>query len=244
MSLMGTLAKVAVGVAVAKGMKKVLRGGQQTGQSPMGGGLGSILGQIAGGGSSAGGLGGLLGGLAGGGASGSKLDGMLGSVLGNSQAQGGGLGGLLESLGGGQQQGGFGDRVNQSIENFGQDTQTQKDDEETAKVLLATMIHAAKADGEIDAEEQAAISKHLGDITQEDREFVQQQINSNITPESLAAAVPEGMAQQAYAMSLLAIDLDSKKEAQYLHTFATALKLDAQVVNSIHSQMGEPALYS
>jgi len=127
MSLMGTLAKVAIGVAVAKGMKKVMRGGQAS-QTPQGGGLGSILGQLSKGGAGAGGLGGLLGGLAGGGGTGgSSLDGMLGNVLGNTKA-GGGLGGLLDSLGG-QSKGGFGERMNQSLENFGQAEQATNQDD-------------------------------------------------------------------------------------------------------------------
>jgi len=99
MSLMKTLAKVAVGVAVAKGAKSMMgRGGGA------GGGLGGLLGGLAGGTGAAGGsspfgganspagglqdmLGGLLGG--GGGASTAGAGGMPG-----------GLGGLLEQLGG------------------------------------------------------------------------------------------------------------------------------------------------
>jgi len=94
MSLMKTLAKVAIGVAVAKGAKSMMnRGG---GASTAG----------------AGGLGGLLGGLtqsAGGAqphggahspAGGGGLEGMLGGMLGGAGGGGGGLGGLLESLGG------------------------------------------------------------------------------------------------------------------------------------------------
>lgn len=100
MSLMKTLAKVAIGVAVAKGANAMMKGGQ-------------------GGTSQAGGLGGLLGGLTGGGAAGAGgLQGMLGGMLGGGAAGGatgsGGLGGLLESLGGaggqtgGAAQGGLG----------------------------------------------------------------------------------------------------------------------------------------
>ena len=88
MSLMKTLAKVAIGVAVAKGADAMMKGSQ-------------------GGTSQAGGLGGLLGGLTGGAGAGGAggLQGMLGGMLGGGAAGGatgsGGLGGLLESLGGG-----------------------------------------------------------------------------------------------------------------------------------------------
>lgn len=92
MSLMKTLAKLAIGVAVAKGAKSVM--GRSAGSSAAAG---------------SGGLGGLLGSLtqtAGGPARGSTssagggLEDMLGGMLGGRGGSGGGLGGLLESLGG------------------------------------------------------------------------------------------------------------------------------------------------
>ena len=97
---MKTLAKVAIGVPVAKGASAMMKGGQG-GTSQAGGGLGGLLGGLTGGAGAqgAGGLQDMLGGMLGGGAAG----GATGS---------GGLGGLLESLGGGAQggaaQGGLG----------------------------------------------------------------------------------------------------------------------------------------
>ena len=52
MSLMKTLAKVAIGVAVAKGASAMMKGGQG-GTSQAGGGLGGLLGCLAGGGGAA-----------------------------------------------------------------------------------------------------------------------------------------------------------------------------------------------
>ena len=87
MSLMSTLAKVAIGVAVAKGAGAMMNKNGGVTQASSGGGLGGFLGSLAGDSGSSGGgmqdmLGGLLGGNTGGGA--------------------GCLGGLLESLGGSQ----------------------------------------------------------------------------------------------------------------------------------------------
>lgn len=116
MSLMKTLAKVAIGVAVAKGAKSMMERGSKGASSPVG---------------KTGGLGGLLGGLmeqSGGQAGGSRphggahspgartgggLEDMLGGLLGGSGAARspaggglpGGLGGLLEQLGGGSKGG-------------------------------------------------------------------------------------------------------------------------------------------
>ncbi len=90
---MKTLAKVAIGVAVAKGASAKMKGGQG-GTSQAGGGLGGLLGGLTSGAGAqgAGGLQDMLGGMLGGGAAG----GATGSD---------GLGGLLESLGGGAQGG-------------------------------------------------------------------------------------------------------------------------------------------
>jgi uncharacterized membrane protein YebE (DUF533 family) len=103
MSLMKTLAKVAIGVAVAKGANSMMKR-SSGGTSNAGGGLGGLLGGLTGGTANAGGaqrhggahspgggLEGMLGGLLGGGA---------GSAMGGGGAAGGGLGGLLEQLGG------------------------------------------------------------------------------------------------------------------------------------------------
>ncbi len=87
MSLLKTLAKVAVGIAVAKGVGGLMKKGSGGQQAPTGsgGGLGDLLGQLGGG---AGGQGGGLGDL-------------LGKLGGSASGQaGGGLGDLLGQLGG------------------------------------------------------------------------------------------------------------------------------------------------
>jgi len=45
-------------------------------------------------------------------------------------------------------------------------------------------------------------------------------------------------------MSVMGIDLDNQKEAQYLHELATAMGMGQQDVNHIHNQLGVPALYT
>ncbi|NNK15397.1 MAG: tellurite resistance TerB family protein [Sulfitobacter sp.] len=122
MSLMKTLAKVAVGVAVAKGAQSMMKRSAQGGGS--GGGLGGLLGGLAGGAaggsrphggahSTGGGLEDMLGGLLGGGAgskAGGGMPGGLGGLLeqlGGSGGAGGGLGGLLGGLAGAAGAGGL-----------------------------------------------------------------------------------------------------------------------------------------
>ncbi len=230
-----------------------LGGGQQ---QQGGGGLGGLLGGVLGGGQQqqqgGGGLGGLLGGALGGGqqqqAGAGGLGGMLGGLLSGGQqggGAGGGLGGLLDSLGGGQQQqggGGLGGMLNQAL--GGQQTEQPTADQNTAaEIMLRGMINAAKSDGEIDQQEQAKILEHLGEVTQEEIDFVKNEFQQPLDLEGFIRSVPQGAEQQVYLMSLLGIDLDSQAEAQYLDQLAKGMGISEQQANQIHAQLGVPNLY-
>lgn len=229
MSLMGTLGRVAMGVIVAKGMGKMMGG---SGRSSAG--LGGLLGGLMGGNqsNSGGGLGGLLGGLAG------------------KTGSSGGLGGILNSLnGGGSQQdsnqqsgGGIGDMLNNALQ--GNNVSASNEEEAQAEVLLKAMLNAAKSDGVIDDEEKRKITEHLNDATEEEIEFVRQELESPLDTQALINSVPRGMEEQVYFMSLLAIDLDSNDEARYLDELAKGLNISNSVCNQIHEKLGAPALYS
>ena len=84
MSLMSTLAKIAIGVAVAKGAGAIMNKNGGVTQASSGGGFGGLLGSLAGASGSSGG----------------EMQDMLGGLLGGNT--GGGVGGFLESLGGAQ----------------------------------------------------------------------------------------------------------------------------------------------
>lgn len=254
MSLVGTLAKVAVGAMVAKGVSGALRGGGA------GGGLGGLLGGLTGG-AGGGGLGGMLGGQQGGqqgGQAGGGLAGGLGGLLSGQQQGGqqqtgaaaGGLGGLLESLGGAQagqqapqqpQQGGFGDLFNNAL--AGQEPQPDPAAEQQAEVMLRAMLMAARADGQIDAAEQEKITGNLGEIGEEEANFIRNEMANPTSLEAFIPTIPAGMEQQVYLMSLLAIDLDTQEEAQYLDKLAKSLNIDQATSNAIHAKLGAPALY-
>ncbi len=216
------------------------------GQQQSGGGLGGLLSGLAGGQKSsagAGGLGDLLGSLTGGGSSAGGLGGLAGMLGGAGGQSSGGLGGILDSLGGSQQAGGLGGLLNNALQG-NQIDQPTNDQEQQAEVMLRAMISAAKADGQIDAEEQQKIAEHLDDISPEEVELVRSMMNEPMNMQSLVNSIPAGMEQQAYFMSLLAIDLDSKPEAQYLHDLAQGLNISQQASNSIHEKLGAPVLYA
>ncbi len=258
MSLMRTLAKVAVGVAVAKGASALMKN----------------RGDPAGGG----GMGGLLSGLQGT-AGGENLQGMLGGLMGGAGGGAGGLGGLLEGLGGAQGgglqsmlgglaggagaaglMGALGSRVAQrpadNGASFGAVLNSQfaetpepaieptADQEALAALMLRAMIQAAKCDGNLDAEEEEKLVGQLGgDVDAEEAAFVRAEMQRPVDVDGLVAEVPQGMGPQVYAMSVLAINLDSQAEAQYLHALAQGLGMEAAAVNDIHAQLGVPSLY-
>lgn len=187
------------------------------------------------------------------------LKGLLG---GGGAAAGGGLGGLLTgALGGGGSTGGgiFGGLAEAALKQFtqtgasaapgagnqhipeGMSRQQANDD---ATVMIRAMINAAKADGRVDRQEQENILKRLGDIGQDEIDFLREEFARPLDTEDFARGVPQGMEQRVYAMSLLAIDLDTNPEAQYLHQLAQCLRLPPEVCNQVHQQLGAPQLYS
>ena len=245
MSLVGTLSKVAMGAIAARGVGKLMGG--RGGSSGL---VGTLSGLLGGAGGAA-----ALSGLLGGGGSqkeSGQQGGGLGALLGGAGGQqGGGLGGLLSSLSGAgqqeqgsseQQSGGLGGLLNDALQGK-ESAQPTQDQEQQAEVMLRAMISAAKSDGEIDAEEQRKITEHLGDVSTEELELVRQIMKEPQDLPRLISSVPGGMEQQVYLMSLLAINLDSKPEAQYLDQFAKGLNINEQQCNEIHAKLGVPNLY-
>jgi uncharacterized membrane protein YebE (DUF533 family) len=221
------------------------------GGSSGGGGLGDLLGGMLGG-ASAGGR--SAGGAQGGGGLGDLLGGMLGGASpGGSTSQastgGGGLGDLLGAvLGGaavGGAGGGLGDMLNKAL--TGKATAQEEPNhahELAAGLMLKCMIQAVKCDGDLDEGEKKKLMGSLGDATQAEMKFVNAELAAPLDIEGLAKQIPQGMEAQAYMMSLMAINLDNRNEAQYLNSFAQALELEKDQVNAIHDHVKAPRLYS
>ncbi len=237
MSFLGTLAKVAVGIAVAKGVSGLAKGGLGGGRSSRGsapepGGPGS---------------GGVFGGT-------KSPGGGLGEVLAGRGTAGGGLGGLLEGLSKAsrpeqakatQPEGGsMGDLLNQSLERFGEpESKPSPSQEDAARLMLRAMLQAAKSDGKIDEAEKKKLFGQLGDIDRDEMAFINAELEKSVDVAALAREVPQGMGPQVYLMSLMGIDLDNQAEAQYLHKLATALSIGPQEANTIHNRLGVSTIY-
>lgn len=233
MSFMGTLTKVAMGFAAAKGIEQYTKMGGMAGlQSAMGGQSGADmvnnLGDMAE-------KFGLPGGKQGVQDMMSRMG--FGGAAGDSQQAGmAGLGGLMAAMGGAASAGNT--PMTQMFEAMAEKNPLNPMVEDNAKLMIRAMIQAAKADGEIDAEEQAKIIEHLGDATPDELEYVKEQLAAPLDLEGLAASTQDQMKAQVYAMSLMAIRLDSNAEKLYLDNLSQALGLSDAARQGIHSSMG------
>ena len=234
-----------------------------TGGGDLGGLLNSVLGASGAQGNPSGagqrpaasstGLGDLLGSVLGGGSqkSAGSLDDLLGGVLGDAPPGASGsagasltdlIGAALNQFGQAEQaaiQGKPAPRPDQNTSGLAQD-----DVNNQAGVLVRAMIYAAKSDGRVDREEQQKILGKLGSVSQEEADFVNGELSRPIDVVDFARDVPRGMENQVYAMSLMAIDLDSQGEAKYLQQLGKALGIQPQTANQIHTQLGAPVLFS
>ena len=253
MSLVNTLAKAAIGIAIAKGLGHVVSGDTRRGRADprRGVGHGTPYSGSVSHGSTRGGS--------------DELTTALGNMLGGRGARGrGSLGAALEDLSRLSTQGhsgpsssprqdtslakprpgSFGDLLDQSLARYGEpDTAPTRDQEEFAALLLRALIQAAKADGQIDPGERRQLTEHLGDLDRAELEFVDKELAKPIDVAGLARDVPKDAFMQVYIMSLMGIDLDTRKEAAYLHQLARAFGLDPPMVNAIHDRLGEPRIF-
>ncbi|WP_425090651.1 DUF533 domain-containing protein [Tropicimonas sp. S265A] len=258
MSFLKAMATMAVGYAAARGVDK-LSGGEGLGALMQGGaggagGLQDMLGQLTGGGADGAGgglqdmLGQLTGGSADGASGGGGLQDMLGQLTGGAQGEGGGgtlgLAGIVGALGlaGGATaaSSSLGDILSGHID----DGAPSPEAEANAKLLLRTMIEAAKSDGGIDMEEKQRILDTIGDAGPGEVAYVTQQMQAPLDPQGLAAETPRDMAEQVYTTALMTIKLDNQAEAQFLHTLGQSLGMQEAQMDDLHRRMGAPTLYS
>lgn len=242
------------GADILGGLAGMLGGGPQ----PGGGGVGGALSEMFGPGrSQAGGLGGLLG----------EILGDAGRLAGGNQNLAlGGLGALVGALlgGGGKSMSGalgggllavLGAMAYQALKGSGtppgqvplglrapRDAVEAEELERQAELILRAMINAAKADGEIDAAEMEKIVGKLKEMgaDREAQEFVMAELRRPLDTSSLvqaAAGRPE-LAAQIYGASLLAIEVDTPAEKEYLARLAAALGLSPQVAGRVNQLMG------
>jgi uncharacterized membrane protein YebE (DUF533 family) len=120
---------------------------------------------------------------------------------------------------------------------------TSSEEDEAAQVLVQVMISAAKADGEVSPAERQRIldeSAQAG-ADEEERAFLQRELEKPLDLDALLNRIRElQMAEEAYAASLLAIEVDTPAEQQYLAYLATRLNLEAETVAQLHERFDAP----
>ena len=242
MSFMRTLATVAVGFAAAKGVQKYTQMGGMAGMQDMmkntqgPGGMTDQLAQMADkmgipGGSKA--VKDLM-------ASfnmpgGTSMAGM-GGLGGMGDAAAAGFGGLLSAIKGAATAGG--QQMDEMMDGLFKNTPVSLAAENNAKLMIRAMIQAAKADGEIDKEEQQTIMEALKGAPKEEIDFVKAELAKPVDVMSLAQDAGEATKAQVYATSLMAIRVDNPNEIAYLRQLATALGMDDAARDKVHASMG------
>jgi uncharacterized membrane protein YebE (DUF533 family) len=116
-------------------------------------------------------------------------------------------------------------------------------DQDRARLLVRAMIAAANADMSIDADERARILTKLEEAGTgpAERAFVEREMNAPMSIDDLAGEVSgPDVAAQVYAAALAAIDVDKATERRFLQALAERLGIDAEIVNEIHDQLGQP----
>ena len=117
---------------------------------------------------------------------------------------------------------------------------TESGQQTLARHLLRAMIAAAKADGHVDAQEQARIFAEMDKLPlgADDKGFVMDELRAKLDVDAVAgaAATPEEAAE-IYMASLLAIDVDNAAERGYLAMLAARLRLDDALVAHLHGSV-------
>ncbi len=127
---------------------------------------------------------------------------------------------------------------------FEPETEEQKQElESEANILVKAMINAAKADGDIDqAELKRIIGKFEEDgISQEDKDLFMAESSKPFDLKRViksASGQPE-IASQIYAASLLAIEVDTLQEEQYMEQLASGLGLSSATVVYIEKSLAK-----
>lgn len=216
-------------------------GAPAAGASSSGGGLMDALGGLLGGGSggSAGGgdmlsaLGGLLGGggsKSSGGSSAMPLLGLALTAATHFLSKQGGAGGLSQLLGGGE-----------GAETAVPEYTHQPEVDQDAIILIKAMIAAAYSDGRLDEQERTKIVERLEsmDLDDDERSFVNEELASPGTAEEIVSVVQtREQAWQAYAVSLVSINVDTWEEKAFLLDLAEGLGLSAEDQANIAEQLG------
>ena len=114
---------------------------------------------------------------------------------------------------------------------------------DTELLVLRAMIGAAHVDGHVDEKELDKILGQMDDdeVTESERQTIRDELNRPVDVEGFGSRVsrPE-VAVEVYLAALLAVDVDTDSEKDYLRRLARSLHLDRGVVERLHRMTGAP----
>ncbi len=108
-----------------------------------------------------------------------------------------------------------------------------------ASHLIRSMIAAANADGQIDAQERGAILERAleAGLDPATQQFLMGELRAPATLEQIAAATRPALKLETYAAAMIAITVDTEAERAYLDRLAGALGLTAEDRERVHQQL-------
>jgi uncharacterized membrane protein YebE (DUF533 family) len=114
--------------------------------------------------------------------------------------------------------------------------------EQRSLELLQAMIWAARADGHIDASEQALIGEQIDSLgaDAELHQWVERQLSAPLDATKLARAADSPQAaREIYLISVAVVDEQNPMERAWLDQLAQALTLDTGMVEELERQARE-----
>lgn len=132
------------------------------------------------------------------------------------------------------------DRIRETHQDEPQFGQQQSPLDVRTERLILALVFAAKSDGHIDEQEQAAIESQLREAGIEDqgRELVAKALEQPLDPARLAQGVKnEEEALELYFLSCAVIDIDHFMERSYLDALGDALKVPQDVREGIEQDL-------
>jgi len=132
------------------------------------------------------------------------------------------------------------DRIRETHQDEPQFGQQQSPLDVRTERLILALVFAAKSDGHIDEQEQAAIELQLREagIETQGRELVAKALEQPLEPARLAQGVKnEEEALELYFLSCAVIDIDHFMERSYLNALGDALKVPQDVREGIEQDL-------
>lgn len=238
MSIKRMVTKLALAFAAKKGMEALRGAGgvaglrdQLAGNATSRGGMqGRVGGTRA---ADAGGLGSILGSLGIAGTGGGRDAGTTGQISPLQGSLGALFGSLASSFGHRSDAGNAASDLDTAFDSIDIQSETE------GRAIIRAMVHMVRADGTIDADEQAALLNILDDASPDERAILQEALREPVDAKSVASETPQQSRKEVYTAALILSSGDNAQETTFLQELADALHLTPGEVEKLHQAIGK-----